>query len=86
MNRIAERTIDIPDIRVTTTIPKRKAVQVDRLPQFAITAIAVTVIVCATVLVASGKVVISDDVARGVATLLLGVISGWLGLRRPGDV
>jgi hypothetical protein len=42
--------------------------------------------VCLTWLIASGRIIVPDDVSREVLTLMLGLAAGWLGLRRPGDI
>jgi hypothetical protein len=56
------------------------------IAQYGMTAIAITVVICATILVLDGKILISDETARGGAVLVFGIISGWLGLKRPGDI
>ena len=41
---------------------------------------------CATLLVWSGKVNLPAETVHELGALAIGLVGGWLGLRRPGDV
>lgn len=51
----------------------------------------VTIMVCTTILVLgvlvfTGKVIVPQETAHEMGALIVGVVAGWLGIRRPGDV
>ncbi len=52
----------------------------------ALTAVAVTAFICGTFLVINGSIVLPDEIVRDIVTLLLGLIAGWLGVSKPGDI